>query len=125
MPDPAPAELPATLTAELDTIAAAIAPAIHAAAANGQVQRLARVAAIAVYEYAPSAPVEMLREGAIRLAGWLLGAAPHLRDKSVTYPDGTARAITVNVGMTASALRHSGASALLAPYRAVRAFEGF
>ena len=59
------------------------------------------------------------------MGGWMIGTAPHAKDKTVSYPHGTSRAVTMNVAMTAAPLRHSGASALLAPWRIVRGFEGF
>ena len=120
------ATLPAALEAELPNIVEAIHPAIHSALpADSQTTRVARLAAIAAFEYAPCAPLEVLSEASIRMAGWLIGSAPHAGQKSVTYPDGTSRDTRINVGMTASAIRHSGASALLAPYRVTRGFEGF
>ena len=119
------ATLPAALEAELETITAAILPAIHSALpADANTTRIARLAAIATFEYAPCAPLEVLVEAAIRMGGWMVGAAPHLREKAVTYPDATSRTVTVNVATTAAPLRHSGASALLAPYRQLRAFGG-
>ena len=124
------ATLPAALAAELATITAAINPAVHSAlASDASTTRIARVAAIACYEFAPCAPLEQIVEAAIRMGGWMggwmVGTAPHVRDKSVSFPDGTSRAVTMNVALTAAPLRHSGASALLAPYRTVRGFEGF
>ena len=122
-----PAVLPAELEAELAAITAALPAIVHAAAlpTDLHTQRVARASAIAVYEYAPQAPLEILKEAAIRFGGWQIGVAPHLVDKSISFPDGTSRSIKANVGMTASGLRHSGASALLASYREVRGFEGF
>ena len=126
MADPTAAALPASLTGELATIEAGINPSVHSALpADGATTRIARLAAIACYAYAPAAPLEVLSEAAIRMGGWMVGTAPHVRSKSVTYPDGTARSVDGNVAMTANGLRHSGASALLAPYRELRGFAGF
>ena len=123
---PTAAVLPASLEDELVNIVAAIHPSVHSALpSDAQTTRVARLAAIACYEFAPCAPLEVLTEAAIRMAGWMIGTAPHARSKSVAYPDGSSRNVEFNVAMTASAIRHSGASALLAPYRQVRAWEGF
>ena len=124
--EPTAAVLPQSLEAVLMGITAAIHPATHSALPPDlQTTRVARLATIAAFEYAPAAPLEVLAEAAIRMGAWLIGSAPHAREKQVTYPDGTSRNVSINVGMTASAIRHSGASALLAPYRVVRGFEGF
>ena len=124
--DPTAAVLPASLEAELAGITAAIHASVHSALpADAQTTRVARSAAIACYEFAPCAPLEILVEAAIRMAGWQIGTAPHARSKSVAYPDGSSRNVEMNVGMTAAPLRHSGASALLAPYRQLRGWDGF
>ena len=123
---PTAAVLPLSLEAELPAITAAIHASVHSALpADAQTTRVARSAAIACYEYAPCAPLEVLVEASIRMAGWQIGTAPHARSKSVAYPDGSSRNVEMNVALTAAPLRHSGASALLAPYRQVRAWEGF
>ena len=123
--DPTAAVLPQSLIDELPNVVAAIHPAVHSAVpADAQTTRVARSAMIACYEFAPCAPLELLVEAAIRMGGWQIGAAPHARARDIAYPDGTARKVEINVATTASPLRHSGASALLAPYRQVRAWEG-
>ena len=117
--------LPAALEDELPTIEAAIGPAVHSALpADEHTTRVARSAALACCTYAPAAPVEVLVEAAIRAGGWMIGTAPHVRSKMIEFPDGTKRSVEGNVAMTANPLRHSGASALLAPYRVLRGFEG-
>ena len=123
--DPTAAVLPASLEAELPAITTAIHASVHSALpADAQTTRVARSAMIACFAYAPAAPVEILVEAAIRMAGWQIGTAPHARSKSVAYPDGSSRNVEMNVSTTAAPLRHSGASALLAPYRQLRVFGG-
>ena len=79
-------------------------------------------ALVAVYDYAPAAPLELHREGAIRLAGWLLGVRPHARSQNLGDPSGAGLQLEfLNGQATANGLRASGASALLSRYVVRRA----
>ena len=95
------------------------------AAARNRLERLIRLAMITALEYAPAAPLEVLRESTVRIAGWLAGVPAHVTMKDVKSPDGTNLQHDFAAQGSANALRKSGAAPLLAPYRALRAFEGF
>ncbi|MYA29071.1 MAG: hypothetical protein F4093_09675 [Gammaproteobacteria bacterium] len=79
-------------------------------------QRLLPVAKALVERYAPTAPVEILNEAAIRAAGYLAQQQAHpLRSLSVFN-----MSFDYSPSMV-SALRHSGAMALLSPFKIRRA----
>ena len=94
--------------------------AIELAAALGVNQALADrlhpVAVALVERYAPIAPSRAQNEGVVRTAGWLADTpaaslqAEQFGDVSVTWAPGQL-----------SALRHSGAMALLSPWKVRRA----
>ena len=74
--------------------------------------RLAPVASAMVDKYAPSAPLVLRREAAIRVAGWLADSPPSNLRSSTIGP--------VNFDFAPSqrgAMLHSGAKSLLYPYR--------
>ena len=78
--------------------------------------RLHPVAVALVERYAPDAPEAIQNEAAIRCAGWLADTpAPSLQSEQ--YGD---VAVTWAPGQL-SALRHSGAMALLSPWKVRRA----
>ena len=123
---PAPATLPDTLRDAVPSVAMAMPATIGTGVVDGVTNaRLARAAMIACYQYAPAAPHELLVEGAIRLAAYLAASPPHAARRKVTDPTGTAIETDFRASMSPSALRHSGASALLGPHRVTRGFEGF
>ena len=84
--------------------------------------RSARAAVYAAYCYAPEAPEDVLLEAAVRIAGWLKEARPAFARWRLAGADSTS---IERDRAGANALRNSGAAPLLAPYRELRAFEGF
>ena len=110
---------------------AGLIPAVAAAALGGVIGRdmppdertnaVAGAALCAVHDYAPGAPVALKREAAIRLSGWLLGAAPHATRRKTADPSGTSMEVDFHGMATGNALRASGASSLLARYVVRRA----
>ena len=80
---------------------------------------LAEAAVIACYSYAPLAPAVTLREAAIRMAGWLRDVSPG--HEAVTLAGDAAQYRPAH----GSALRNSGAMALLSVHRRRRAPGGF
>ena len=100
----------------------AIAVRVAAVTASGDDERdreLAELAVEACNAYAPAAPVSAVREAAVRMAGWLRDVSPG--HEAVTL-DGDAVQHRMSHG---SALRNSGAQALLSVYRVRRAPGGF
>ena len=96
----------------LDAITLRQALSVHPAEA----ERILPVAKALVERYAPGAPDEMQNEAVIRTAGWLCeqpGAA--IRSES------TGDIETAYAPSMMSALRHSGAMALLSPWKIRRA----
>ena len=78
---------------------------------------IAGAAVAFVCSVAESAPEAILREAAIRLAGWLYGNRPHVVEHEFTDPSGTSTRLRFNnSAATANGFRSSGASALLARY---------
>ena len=66
---------------------------------------------------APEAPEPIMREAAVRLAGWLYGNRPHVVEHEITDPSGTTTKLRFNnSAATANGWRSSGASALLSRY---------
>ena len=76
--------------------------------------RLGPVVAALVQQYASGAPAVLKSEAVIRASGWLHGNKPGLRKVGVSNID-----IEYSGGQ--SALRHSGAMALLSPFKVRRA----
>ena len=78
---------------------------------------IAGAAVIFCCQVAPDAPEAILREAAIRLAGWLYGNRPHVAEHEITDPSGTSIKLRFNnSAATANGWRASGASALLSRY---------
>lgn len=104
---------PAALAAATATLKAAIA---GDSASDAEVQRVGAVASVLVEREAPDAPDAIRDEALIRMAGYLLGSdfggvrEEEIGPRRVEYAP--------NHGM---AFRHSGAKALLAPWRVRRA----
>ena len=87
-----------------------------------RMNQTAKAALVVVCEYAPGAPLELHREAATRLAGWLLGTRPHARSQSLSDPSGAGLQLEfLNGQATANGMRVSGASALLSRYVVRRA----
>ena len=99
------------LAAAISTLAAALPDGAPTA-------RLGPVAAALVEEYSPGAPQPIRDEAVIRTAGWLYESTPGLADSKLS-------AGPVEVSKTFSpgfsALRHSGAMALLSRWKVRRA----
>ena len=87
-------------------------------------ERRTQVATVALQrceKYAPDAPAETLIEAATQMAGYLLGTGANLHRRNMTDPSGTVLEIEHDAQATRNAFRYSRASALLAPYRVLRA----
>ena len=67
-------------------------------------------------------PDGALEEAARRLAGWLSESPAAFEQHNIGASDGTS---ATRMFARGSPIRSSGALAILAPYRQVRAFEGF
>ena len=106
-------------TALAVTVAARIAGSVLGREASGGVveQTIAESAVQYLTDIAPEAPLSILREASIRMAGWLYGARPHASMESHADPTGTQYSGTfTNTAATASAYRASGASGLVGRY---------
>ena len=78
---------------------------------------IAGAAVIFCNQVAPEAPEAILREAAIRLAGWLYGNRPHVSEHEITDPSGSTIKLRFNnSAATANGFRASGASALLSRF---------
>ena len=87
-------------------------------AVPGRVWARARATAEALVErHAPDAPEAIRDEAVVRAAGWLIGADPAITRRGVEA--GNLKVDLQRAGL--SALRHSGAMALLSPWKARRA----
>ena len=106
--------------AEVETVLGAIV--IGSFAATIQQERMARSAMLEAVCYAPSAPLAVQVEAAARIAGWLQDARPAFSAWKLSGADQTSIERT-RAG--SNALRGSGASALLARWRVLRASPGF
>ena len=83
---------------------------------------IAGAAVIFCCQVAPDAPEAILREAAIRLAGWLYGNRPHVSEHEITDPSGTTIKLRFNnSAATANGWRASGAAALLSRFIVRRA----
>lgn len=101
-----------TLTAE--GLANALRGSVDAAGrpvANQPESRLLAVATTIVEKHAPGAPSEIQGEAVIRIAAWLLDREPGLQRETLGPRTHTYARTHI------SALRHSGAMALLRPWR--------
>ena len=101
-------------------VAARITGAILGREASSAIATEIEIAGAAVIfccQVAPDAPEAILREAAIRLAGWLYGNRPHVSEHEHTDPSGTTIKLRFNnTAATANGWRASGASALLSRY---------
>ena len=106
---------PSEITA-LEAATVALGAALGGSDDTTTLERLGAVSAAMVERYAPGAPQEIRNEAVVRASGWL-------RDQ----PASATRDITVGPLSTSyqpssmSALRHSGAMALLSPWKVRRA----
>ncbi len=89
---------------------------VHASAASAAETAAAEAALLAVECYAPRAPTAIKREAAIRLAGWMIGSAPHATRRKTMDPSGTNLELDFHGAATGNGLRASGASSLLSRY---------
>ena len=110
---------PTELAALATTVAGRITGTVlgrESAAADVQ-NDIAAAAVETCYALAPGAPLSILREASIRLAGWMYGSRPHLAMESFRDPSGTEFSMTFNnSAATANGLRASGAGAMLSRY---------
>ena len=113
------------LAAMTSTVASRITGTVlgREASGAGNVEIEISGAAVAFcYDVAPCAPEAIMREAAVRLAGWLYGNRPHVVEHEITDPSGTTTKLRFNnSAATANGWRASGASALLARYIVRRA----
>ena len=102
--------------------AAAVALAEDAVAAalgisdEAEARRLGETAAALVERYAPLAPQPIKNEAVIRTCGWL-----HGQPAAAVRSEGIGEVSTAYATTHISALRHSGAMALLSPWKVRRA----
>ena len=108
------------LAALTSTVAARITGTVlgrEASRASVVEMEIAAAAVVFCCQVAPDAPEAILREAAIRLAGWLYGNRPHVSEHEFTEPSGTTTKLRFNnSAATANGWRASGASALLSRY---------
>ena len=109
-----PTELAALVTTVAERITGTVLE--RESAAEGVQNNIAAAAVELCNGLAPGAPESILREAAIRLAGWLYGSRPHLAGESFKDPSGTEFAMTFNSAATANGLRASGAGAMLSRF---------
>ena len=85
---------------------------------DDQLDRLGGAAAAEVEVFAAPAPQPLKDEAVIRMVGWLVQVPAGLTGKTLKSPDGSEISLTYARGMsTASPLRASGASSILARHR--------
>ena len=110
---------PEELAALVTTVAERITGTVlgrESAAADVQ-NDIAAAAVETCHGLAPGAPLSILREASIRLAGWMYGSRPHLSGEAFKDPSGTEFSMTFNnSAATANGLRASGAGAMLSRY---------
>ena len=90
--------------------------AAETGASTERAERVLPVAAEAAQRYAPGAPTAVLNEAVLRCCGYLLDHPADARRSETTGSVSSSWAATHS-----SALRHSGAMALLSPYKVRRA----
>ena len=105
-------DTPAALTNATACLKAAIGPELD----DARVQALGETAATLIERYAPAAPDSIKRESAIRAAGWLKE-----QPAAAVRSESTGDISTSFAPSMQSALRHSGAMALLSPWKIRRA----
>ena len=85
---------------------------------DAQLDRLGGAAAAEVEVFAASAPQVLKDQAVVMMVGWLAQTPSHLTEKSLESPDGSKIGLRYARGMsTASPLRASGASSILARHR--------
>ena len=85
---------------------------------DDQLDRLGGSSAAEVEVFAASAPQVLKDQAVVMICGWLAQVPPHLTDKAIKSPDGSEISLKYARGMsTASPLRASGASSILARHR--------
>ena len=83
-----------------------------------QLDRLGGAAAAEVEVFAAPAPQALKDQAVVMMVGWLAQVPPHLTAKAIKSPDGSEISLSYSRGMsTASPLRASGASSILARHR--------
>ena len=107
---------PAAVTAAVACLKAEITAL--SSLSDDSVSGLGATAAALVEKFAPDAPAAIKREGVIRTAGYLIARRPQPYS---SFSVGPIRLDHKPERMVPDALRHSGARALLAPFRARRA----
>ena len=111
--------LPAEVAAIIPAVSNEMSGGIFGREAPGDTvtTQIATVAVRVCYDYASAAPIEVLQLAAGRLGGWLLGRQPHVTSRRTKTPDGTELELVYRMAGTSNALRESGASSLLSPYK--------
>ena len=108
------------LAALTSTVAARITGSVlgrEASSASTTEIEIAGAAVIFCCQVAPDAPEPILREAAIRLAGWIYANRPHVVEVEFADPSGSSTKLRFNnSAATANGWRASGASALLSRY---------
>ena len=104
------------VTVTVEQVAAAVGAT---SAADVERVRMARAAAVELVErYAPAAPAAVADEATVRTVGYLIHNAIGAAVERTTDQGATVRRLTTS---GRSALRHSGALALLSPWKVRRA----
>ena len=115
--------------AELAALTATVASRItgtvlgrEASSASATEVEIAGASVIFCNQVAPTAPAVIMREAAVRLAGWLYGNRPHVAEHEIADPSGSTIKLKFNnSAATANGFRSSGASALLSRFIVRRA----
>ena len=112
-------ELPQAITDLVPVIAAAITGTIlgRERSASDRLLAIAEAAVCEVYQYAPAAPLAILRESSIRYAGWIAGSRPHVTASSTKDPSGIGLPLNFNALPPRTA---SGPAGQAQCYRATR-----
>ena len=106
------AELTSRVRQRIVAASVSMSPASDLAA-----MELAGAAVQFIVQVAPRTPVNIGREAAIRLGGWLMDNRPAVVEHVIRDPSGTDITLKfANSAATASGFRHSGASALVARF---------
>ena len=110
------AELAATTSAVAARITGTVLGREASSASTVEIE-IAGAAVAFCYDVAPCAPEAIMREAAIRLAGWLYGNRPHVSEHTVKDQSGTEISLRFNnSAATANGWRASGAAALLSRF---------
>lgn len=87
-------------------------------ATDPRLNRIAQSGLLLAYQYAPGAPIEIMREAATRCAGHIAGTRPHIGRQNVASPSGTGVELEFLAGRGGTgALRASGGMGLLSPFK--------